>query len=357
MGNQAKRERNAARPTTAPTLADVARVAGVSHQTVSRVLNDHPSVLPATRKRVQAAIEQLSYRRNVAARALVTRRSQTLGVISFGAPLYGPMSTVYSIERAAREAGYFVAIATADALTSTTLREAVSQLTDQGVEGIVVIAPVREAIEALQSVRGTLPIVAVEGGVAPGFPVVSVDQELGARTATRHLLDQGVDTVWHVTGPSDWLEAEARIKGWREELTLSGHTAPDPLPGDWSPAAGYAAGRELAERRDVQAVFVANDQMALGLLRAFHEVRLRVPEDVIVAGFDDIPEAAYFPPPLTTIRQDFATVGRRSIDLLLEQVAGSNSAEVRVLVAPQLIIRQSSARPNAPHVASDSKAV
>ncbi|MCI2415944.1 LacI family DNA-binding transcriptional regulator [Saccharopolyspora sp. K220] len=333
----------------AATVTDVARAAGVSHQTVSRVLNGHPSVRPDTRRRVQEAIERLGYRRNSAARALVTKRSQALGVIGYETTLYGPMRTLNGVERAAREAGYFVAVANSGVPTPASLREAVSRLTDQGVEGIVVIAPVLGTVAALDTLRDTLPLVVAEGGVAPGLPVVSVDQELGARMATRHLLDQGVDTVWHVAGPANWLEAEARLAGWQQELVHAGARVPDPPRGDWSPANGYEIGRKLARRGDVQAVFVANDQMAIGLLHAFAEAGIAVPDDVVVAGFDDVPEAAYYPPPLTTVRQDFASVGQRSIELLLDQIGGDRNFQKRVQVAPELIIRQSSQRLAARH--------
>jgi DNA-binding LacI/PurR family transcriptional regulator len=325
-------------------MADVARAVGLSHQTVSRVLNNHPSVRSDTRARVLKAIEDLGYRRNSAARALVTRRSQTLGVVSFDTTLYGPASTLFGIEQAASEAGYFVSVASAKVLTVDTVREALDRLTRQGVEGIVVIAPLRGATEALSVLGDDLPVVVVEGGRAPGLASVRVDQEEGARLATRHLLDQGATTVWHVAGPLDWLEAEGRVAGWRGELERARATVPDPLRGTWSPLSGYQAGQTLAARKDVDAVFVGNDQMALGLLRAFHEAGVRVPEDVLVTGFDDVPEAAFYTPPLTTVRQDFATVGRRCLDLLLEEIVGGRSTERRSVVPPELIVRQSSLR-------------
>ncbi|HEY6593410.1 MAG TPA: LacI family DNA-binding transcriptional regulator [Asanoa sp.] len=329
------------------TMADVAREVGLSHQTVSRVLNDHPFVRPDTRARVLKAIEDLGYRRNSAARALVTRRSQTLGVISFNSTLYGPASTLFGIEQAAREAGFFVSVDSLTSITATTVREALDRLGKQAVEGIIVIAPLAGATEVLSAMAAELPTVVVEGGAAPGLGSVSVDQQEGARLVTRHLLDRGAATVWHVAGPSDWVEAEGRLIGWRRELRRAGRAVRRPLRGTWSPSSGYAAGRRLAVRRDVEAVFVANDQMALGLLRAFHEAGARVPQDVLVAGFDDVPEAAYYTPPLTTVRQDFTTVGRRSIELLLEQVVAGRPLEHRAVVPAKLIVRQSST-PGAP---------
>ena len=328
----------------AATMADVARTLGLSHQTVSRVLNDHPSVRPDTRARVLKAIEELGYRRNTAARALVTRRSQTVGVVSFDTTLYGPASTLAGIEHAAQRAGYSVSVAIADALTTETVRQAIERLIAQGVEGIIVIAPLLGTVELLPSLSRSLPVVIVESGDAPGLTSVRVDQAEGARMVTRHLLDQGAATVWHVAGPADWVEAEARVAGWGEELARAGARVPALLRGTWRPESGYEAGRRLAHRSGVEAVFVANDQMALGLLRAFHEAGVRVPDDVLVAGFDDVPEAAYYTPPLTTVRQDFPAVGRRGIDLLLEQVVHGGGEPRQAVLAPELVIRQSSRR-------------
>jgi DNA-binding LacI/PurR family transcriptional regulator len=325
-------------------MADVARAAGVSHQTVSRVLNDSTAVRDETRARVLAAIDMLGYRRNSAARALVTRRSKTVGVISFDTTLYGPASMLYAIEQSAREAGYFVAVASEKKINRVTLGIALDRLAQQSVEGLVVIAPLRETAEALAHLPRDIPVVVVEGGAAPGLPTVCVDQVDGARKVTRHLLEQGASTVWHVCGAEGWIEAEARESGWHRELLQSKAVVPEPLPGDWSPASGYAAGRILARRDDVEAVFVANDQMALGLLRAFSEAGRRVPDNVLVAGFDDVPEAAYYSPPLTTIRQNFAAVGRASVELLLQQLdeqPGAQDASLTTLVPAELIVRQS----------------
>jgi DNA-binding LacI/PurR family transcriptional regulator len=331
-------------------MADVARRAGVSHQTVSRVLNDHPNVRDETRQRVLRAIDELAYRRNSSARALVTRRTQTLGVVAFDTTLYGPASTLFGIENAAREAGYFINIVSLKTITRSTVTEALDYLTGQSVDGLIVIAPQRTAVEALAALPDDLPTVAVEGGQAPNRPVVSVDQLAGARAVTRHLLDLGHRTVWHVAGPLDWLEAEGRLYAWREVLNQADTPIPEVMHGDWSPRSGYAAGRELARRYaehgDVTAVFVANDQMALGLLRAFREGGIDVPGQVSVAGFDDVPEAEFFSPPLTTVRQDFGAVGRYSIGVLLDQIVdGPQRSPASVVVPATLVVRASTAAP------------
>jgi len=332
-----------ARP-RAVVMADVAKLAGVSSQTVSRVINDSPHVRAATRERVQDAMRKLEYRPNPVARALVTGRSRTLGVVSFDTTLYGPASTLFGIERAAHDADYFVSIISLRSLTRASVIDAVERLRDQGVAGILVVAPQDSATQALLHLPQDVPVVAAEAGPGDAVPLVAVDQVEGARLATAHLLDLGHPTVWHISGPSDWLEAQDRVNGWRATLEAAGVPAPPVLVGDWSARAGHELGRELAARGDVTAVFVANDQMALGLLRTLHESGRRIPDDISVVGFDDIPEAEYFTPPLTTVRQNFNEMGRRSLLLLLEQIESGVRVSRRETVAPELVVRASTAR-------------
>lgn len=330
-----------------PVMADVARLAGVSHQTVSRVLNAHPSVKPATRARVGTAIAQLGYRRNTAARALVTRSTRTLGVVSVDTSNYGPSSTLFAIEGAARAAGYFVNFVSLREIDRLHMIEAIDHLMEAGVDGLVAIAPLRSAVEALRGVSTDVPLVEVEVTDLYAEPGVVVDQHGGGRTATRHLLELGHDNVVHVAGPSGWLEAEARVQGWRSALTDAGREVRPELMGDWSPRSGYQAGKQLLDpvsRGEVTAVFVANDQMTLGLVRALHEEGLSVPRDVSVVGFDDIPESAYFLPPLTTLRQEFAEVGRRCIETLIGRITGE-PIPTRPAIQPELLIRASTAPP------------
>ncbi|MET9567233.1 LacI family DNA-binding transcriptional regulator [Streptomyces tauricus] len=327
-----------------PTMADVARRAGVSHQTVSRVLGDHPNVRDETRAKVLHAIEEMGYRRNSSARALVTRRTRTLGVVASDTTLYGPASTLFALEEAARAEGYLVSTVSLRKLTVEKLAEALDHLSEGGVEGVVAIAPQRSAVEALAGLRHPFPVVTVGSGPGVGIPSVNVDQHLGARLATRHLLAAGHRTVWHLAGPEDWQEAADRAAGWRTTLEAAGVEPPLILRGDWSPLSGYRAGQELAGwlGRGLTAVFVANDQMALGVLRALREAGVRTPQDVAVAGFDDIPESEFFAPPLTTVRQDFAAVGKRSIALLLDLIEGRESSGApRIAIEPQLVVRAS----------------
>jgi DNA-binding LacI/PurR family transcriptional regulator len=324
-------------------MADVAKLAGVSLQTVSRVINDSPHVRADTRERVQDAMRKLEYRPNPVARALVTGRSRTLGVVSFDTTLHGPASTLFGIERAAHEADYFVSIVSLRSLASSSVVSAVERLRDQGVDGILVIAPQESATSALLHLPEDVPVVAAEAGPDDSVPLVAVDQFEGAQMATSHLLELGHRTVWHISGPVDWLEAQDRMRGWRSTLEAAGAPAPPVLHGDWSARAGHELGRGLAANPDVTAVFVANDQMALGLLRALHEAGRRIPGDISVVGFDDIPEAEYFTPPLTTVRQNFNEMGRRSLLLLLEQIESGVREPRRETVAPELIVRASTA--------------
>ncbi|MGP3912273.1 LacI family DNA-binding transcriptional regulator [Nonomuraea sp. 10N515B] len=327
-----------------PVMADVAREAGVSHQTVSRVLNDHPNVRPGTRARVEEAITRLGYRRNLVARALVTKRSRTLGVVSFDTTLYGPASTIYGIEQAARTAGYFVSIVSLKTIDAHNVRDAIDYLTEQGVDGVVVVAPQLSATAALEGLPPGMPAVAVEGTTyRADVSAVCIDQVEGAKLATRHLLEQGHETVWHVSGPPEWLETEGRLEGWRAALEEAGRPVPEPLAGDWSPRAGYEAGKSLAAMDGVTAVFAANDQMALGVLRALGELGVRVPEQISVVGFDDIPESEFFSPPLTTVRQDFDVVGRHCIEVLLRQIDVGPTAFERLVVRPSFVVRSSTA--------------
>jgi DNA-binding LacI/PurR family transcriptional regulator len=345
--NAAREYRHGAQP---PVMADVARVAGVSHQTVSRVLNEAPNVRPSTRARVLAAIRELDYRPNSAARTLVTRRSQTLGVVSFDTTLYGPASMLYGIEQAARAADYFVSIASLRAMDRGSLLDAVDRLRSQAVEGIVVISPQTAVAGALIQAATGLPLVGAACGVTERVPTAAIDQRAGAEMATRYLLDLGHHTVHHVAGPSTWLDGVGRADGWRTALQRAGAPVPDPLPGDWSASSGYAAGQRLAADSDVTAIFCANDHMALGLLRALHEAGRRVPGDVSVVGFDDIPEASYFTPPLTTVRQDFGELGRRSLQLLVDRLAGGAGPPGHVLIGPELVVRASARPPSRPDV-------
>ncbi|MFI7632922.1 LacI family DNA-binding transcriptional regulator [Nonomuraea sp. NPDC049400] len=321
---------------------DVAVLAGVSAMTVSRVLNAPDRVRAETRARVLAAVRELDYRPNQAARQLVTGRSGVLGVVSIDTTLYGPASTLYCIEQAARNAGFNVSIASLPSLNRRSMEEGVERLRAQAVDGVIIVAPHESAADGLRHLPPEMPVVAVDAGDDIPVPVAKVDQRAGAVRATRHLLSLGHRTVWHVAGPADWLDANGRIEGWRDVLESADRPVPEVLRGDWSSRSGYQLGQRLAQDSQVTAVFVANDQMALGVLRALREAGRRVPEDVSVVGFDDIPESAYFWPPLTTVRQDFSEVGRHAFHLLIDRMAGTEP-DRRRLVEPELVVRESTA--------------
>jgi DNA-binding LacI/PurR family transcriptional regulator len=323
-----------------PSLADVAKQAGVSHQTVSRVLNDSPLVREETRVRVLAAIEELGYRRNMAARMLATTRSARIGVISSHLVLYGPSMITAAVQDAGHEAGYDVSLVGLSEFSRESLRDAVDRLLDQAVEALVVAVAQRDALAATHDLQLAIPVVVVQG-VAPGQPMAAgIDQEAGARAATAHLLDLGHRHVAHVTGPMDWVEAEQRRAGWRAAQSDRGLLPGPELTGDWSAESGYVAGRQIAEDTDVTAVFVANDDMALGVLKALHESGRRVPEDVSVIGFDDVPEAGYYWPALTTVNQDFSALGRCAVELTLRALDGEVDP-VMELVEPSVVVRDS----------------
>lgn len=335
-----------------PGMLDVARAAGVSHQTVSRVLNNQPNVRAETRDRVLAAIADLGYRRNSAARALVTRRSGTIGVLSHSSTLYGPVLTLNSVEQAVREAGMFVSLASLRNADDAILSGALDHFLEQGVEGLIVIAPVPAVVQAAAALASRLPIVLVTAGeqVSPDLALASdlqsvgVDQVAGARAATEHLLDQGHRQVVHVSGPREWFDAAARVAGWSSALTAAGVPVPEPMEGDWSAESGAAAASALMAGDLPTAVFAGNDLMALGLIKAFTDAGVRVPEDVSVVGFDDSDGSAHFRPALTTLRQDFGELGRQCVDRMLGLLGGGAGAGA-TLIQPRLVVRESTSRP------------
>ena len=333
-----------------PNIRDVARLAGVSHQTVSRALNESPNVRAGTRERVLAAIEQLGYRPNEAARALSSKRSRLIGVLSTQGSHYGPSKSVQAIENAARDAGYRLTTSNIAAGDPDAIRAGLDALVAQSVEAIVVVAPQVRTVEAIRELSIAVPFVTLEATGLDPLHGLSVDQVGGARLAVRHLVGLGHERIAHVSGPLDWVEAQARVAGYEAELAASGLAAMTVLEGDWTPEAGYRLGLELLRGEDgadaPTAVFAANDQLALGLLHAASTLELRVPRDLSVVGFDDMPEAAHFQPPLTTVRQDFPEIGRRAMARLVAALGGAD-APADALILPELIVRESTAPPRA----------
>jgi len=318
-------------------VRDVAALAGVSRQTVSRVLNDHPEVSQRARAEVERAIAELGYRMNNAARALGTRRTRTLGVLASDAAQFGPSRSIAALEASARRLGYWLSAAFADAGDADAVVAAVDHLVAQGVEGIVVVAPHARTLEALDALRIETPVVTLHSADR-GIAGLSVDQA-GARLAVAALADAGHTRIAHLAGPADWLEAEARAAGFRAELAARGLRPGPVIAGDWSAASGFAAAPALRES-GATAVFAANDQMALGLLGGLHAAGVSVPGDVSVVGFDDVPDAAFYVPALTTVRQDFDELARRAVSLVLGGTEADDAAHLAP-VEPVLVTRAS----------------
>ncbi|MFJ8848979.1 LacI family DNA-binding transcriptional regulator [Streptomyces sp. NPDC102437] len=324
-------------------MADVARVAGVSAQTVSRVSNGFPGVNEETRQRVLTAMKELGYRPNSAARALKRGEFRTIGVITFTLSTTGNMRTLEAIATSAAQEGYSVTLMPVAVPTQDEVRGAFSRLGELAVDAVIVIMEVHLLDSAPLSLPPHVKIVVADSDAGDRYAVVDTDQAGGTRDAVQHLLGLGHRTVWHIAGPEASYAAQRRTDAWRRALEEAGRVPPPLVRGDWSAESGYRAGLHLADRSDCTAVFAANDQMALGLLRALHERGRKVPQDVSVIGFDDIAESGSFLPPLTTVHQDFAEVGRRCVESALRQVRQGGQERGTTLVPTRLVVRDSTA--------------
>lgn len=316
------------------SMADVAARAGVSAQTVSRVANASPRVDPATRVRVEQAMAELGYRMHRAARALRTGQTSTIGLVVATLASVGNSRMLQAISEAAAARDYALAVVT---VGERGIHEAFARLRAQGVDGAVVL---NEATDLARGVEppADLHIVVVDSPPDDRFSIVQTAHADGARIATAHLLAAGHDTVHHLAGPAGSFAAAERERGWRETLASAGVHVPEPARGDWTSASGHSAVAQLAA---ATAIFVANDQMALGALRALADAGRRVPDDVAVVGFDDIVDAAEFRPPLTTMRQDFDALGRQAVAALVAAIEGGRP--VVETVPATLVVRASSA--------------
>lgn len=330
----------------APRSADVARVAGVSRKTVSRVLNNEPYVSEEARRRVLEAAEQLGYRLNHAARALASGRSRSIGVVALGTAGYGTASLLVGIERAVRDAGYALRMVNTVDGQPEGIAGAVNSLVEQGVDGIVVSEPI---VEGEVSVRIDVPLLFL--GAPPAFTSArTLTAGVGAfelaRAATDHLLDLGHTTVHHLAGPRQWYASKDRTEGWRAALAARGAYEPPVIEGDWSPESGFEAGRALAADPSVTGVFAAGDEMAIGLVHALREAGRRVPEDISVVGFDGNPVFAYVHPPLTTVRQPFDEAAREGVRLLVQAIEAPDTDLPAASEPPiELVVRGSTAPP------------
>jgi LacI family transcriptional regulator len=335
------------------TIKEVAQAAGVSTQTVSRVLNDRPDVAPETRKRVKEVIARLGYQPSYVARSLIQGRSCTLGVVGTGLEYFGPSQTLVGIVDQANSLGYRLSLSLMHHPASNNVDQLLQDMVSQHVDGIVWAVPeigsnrdwIRQGLAQFP-----VPVMFLSMEPQPGLPSCSVDNRSGGYLATKHLLDQGYRQVGLITGPLGWWEARQRLLGWRGTLEEAGLEPEESLvvEGNWSAASGeQGLGQLLDQHPSVEAVFVSNDQMALGVIKATRRMNLRVPEDLAIVGFDDIPEAAYFCPPLTTVRQDMMELGCcavRELDRLIEAgQEGGEAVEPRaIFLQPELVVRASS---------------
>ncbi len=326
-------------------MVDVARRVGVSQKTVSRVINGAPHVRPELRARVLAAAAEMGYRPNVAARALVTRRTHMIGVVAVGTSLFGPAARIFSLEHAARERGYELALTSPPDMSVQHMRTAIHGLLGRGCEGIVLEIP-NNAVD-IDDALGGVPVATSVGPIphVSRQAVISSDQTAAARLATQHLLDLGHQTVWHIAGPAHWYAARARRQGWAAALETAKRHQPAVLQGDWSAKSGYFLGQQLAKRRDVTAVFTANDHQAMGLMRALTEAHRSIPHDVSIVGFDDVPEAEFQIIPLTTVRTDDAAISHRVLSALVALIEGGEPVSEVVEMSRELIVRRSTGEP------------
>jgi DNA-binding LacI/PurR family transcriptional regulator len=335
------------------TIKQVAQEAGVSTQTISRVINDRPDVAPETRQRVLDVIERLGYHPSALARSLIRRRTHSLGVVTAGLRYIGPSRTLNGIIGQAEALGYALLLKKLSRFDTGDVESILNALLARQVDGIIwAVSEVGNNRDWLKDRLPDLPVPIIFLTMHPqdGLSIVAVDNYQGARMATEHLIEQGYRQIGHIAGPLAWWEARQRRAGWEDALTTAGMspTGRQWLEGNWSSESGEAAiQRLLAQYPEMDAVFVANDQMALSALQVACRRDLRVPQDLAVVGFDSIPEAAYFCPPLTTVQQNLHELGciaaRQVVQMIEASHASENSYEPEsTWLKPELIVRESS---------------
>ncbi len=335
------------------TLKDVAKLAGVSTKTVSRVVNNQGEISQETRVRVQAAIEQLGYRPNVLARSLIHQRTNTLGAVAWGIDYYGPSRTVVGIEQQAHQLNYSLFLNLMARPDDGDSEQVLDTLIAHRVDGIIWAVPeVGDNRAWLESIHldQLPPIVFLSMEARPGLSVIAVDNFFGAKQATQHLVDQGRHKIGIITGPLTWWEARERYAGWEAVMHQANLETPSSMvvEGDWSAAAGeQGLGALLNQEPDIDAVFACSDQIALGALSTAHRLGVKIPQDLAIVGFDNIPESACFWPPLTTVYQRLIDVGRIAVQTLHRMIEANRQSKTLdeatvTLVKPELIVRASS---------------
>jgi len=333
------------------TIKEVARAAGVSTQTVSRVINNRPDVSPETRGRIQQVIEELDYQPSALARSLIQQRSYTLGIVTAGLKFTGPSRTLNGIANKAEELGYALLLEEMLQFDTDNIKPLLQDLLARHVDGIVWAVPEvgdnrRWVGEILNDVP--VPVVFLTMQPRPGVSTVAVDNYAGGVLATRHLLEQGYREIGHISGPLDWWEARQRKQAWRDTRQQAGLPAPENActEGNWSSASAEAAFTQLLESYPgMDAVFAGNDQMALSVLQMAHRRGLCVPQDLAVIGFDNMAESAYFWPALSTINHSLYELGCRAVQETVEQIESVRRDEKlepqNILLSPELIVRES----------------
>ena len=329
------------------TINDVARHAGVSYQTVSRVINQHPSVSAETRERVLQAVQLLDYHPSAAARMLAAKRSSLIGVVTSGLAHYGPGKMLASLDTAARNLGYKISMLQIVEFSSAEISSAIQQLRQQQVEGIIVFIPTQEVgANQIEQLCGGLPVVITDAEPGIGRYVTNMDHISGTRAAAQHLLTLGHRRIGFINGPLDWYSGMMRRQGWLSALNQAKLSPIAEFEGDWSAHSGYQATTQLLEQKlDITGLLVGNDQMALGALHALHQHNLELPRDMSVVGFDDIPDAEFFEPALTTVRQDFSHLAQLALEQLLAQVDQKDKINELKMISPHLLVRGSTAPP------------
>ena len=328
------------------TLYEVAAAAGVSHQTVSRVVNSSPLVAERTRARVLRAIAKMNYRPNKVARNLAARRSALIGVITFAVESYGPTHLIISISEAARKLGYQVVVASAEYPVLEEIKRCGTELRGHGVDGFIVILPTALKLQALEDVFGDSPVVVMGARRRHRYTAVEIDHELGSRHATEYLISQGHRKIACVSGPLDWDCSSLRRRGWQQAMEAHRLRLGPAAECEWSAEGGYAAVQQLLKSKiDFSAIVAANDQIALGSMEALWENNIQIPGDVSVVGFDNMPESKFFRPPLTTVNHDFDLLGVTSLRLVTEAITNPKCPRLHHKIVPDLIIRQSVGRP------------
>lgn len=324
------------------SINDVARRAGVSAQTVSRVANRMNNVRPATRERVLEAMQALNYRPNSAARNLKAGRFRSIGFVTFNLATFGNERTLSAVAEASEAAGYTTTLLPVADPTQLDVVGAFGRLEEQAVDGIILVMSAEVgSLDELTMTAG-LPLVIIDSDAHLPYTVVDTDQEQGARIALQHLFDLGHRDIVHVAGPESSYSARRRAESYQRTMAENGFPVLPVLNGDWSAASGKELGKALlAAGHRPTAIFASNDHMALGIMHAIHDAGLRVPQDISVIGFDDAEGAAEFWPALSTVHQNLDEVGRRATGLLLALIDGEPDEQQKILVQTRLVVRDS----------------